>query len=129
MAKSIRVNTKSRRGRPRTTGKGTLVGIRLQTSELAPLDKWIENQEPRPTRPEAIRRVLRDWLMGTGLLKAPQDRSNLDQHIERLEGEVAHLKPAASGKPSPATGMAMLRRGRAKSELAEAKNKRTKAPK
>ena len=49
-----------------------------------------------------------------------EDRKDLDQHIERLEGEVAHLKPAASAKPSPATGMAMLRRGRAKSDLAKA---------
>jgi transcriptional regulator with XRE-family HTH domain len=62
---------------------------------------------------------------GARLRKHRQDRNNLDQHIERLEGEVAHLKPAASGKPSPATGMAMLRRGRAKSELAKAKNKRS----
>jgi hypothetical protein len=46
-----------------------------------------------------------------------------DRHIVRLEGEVAHLKPAASGNPSPARGMAMLRRGRAKSDLAKAKNK------
>jgi DNA-binding XRE family transcriptional regulator len=62
--------------------------------------------------------------------KPRQDRANLDQHIERLEGEVAHLKPSATGKPSPATGMAMLRRGRAKSDLAKAKNKRAKgAPK
>jgi hypothetical protein len=29
------------------------------------------------------------------------------------------------GAPGPATGMAMLRKGRAKRELAEAKNKRT----
>jgi hypothetical protein len=66
---------------------------------------------------------------GVRLRKHRQDRNNLDQHIERLEGEVAHLKPAAAGKPSPATGMAMLRRGRAKSDLATAKNKRAKAPK
>jgi hypothetical protein len=105
------------------------VRIRLQASELAPLDRWIENQEPRPTRPEAIRRVLRNWLIGAGLLKAREDRSNLDQHIEHLESEIANLKPAASGKPSPASGMAMLRRGRAKSELAKAKNKRAKVSK
>ena len=63
---------------------------------------------------------------GVRLRNRRQDRSNLDEHIGRLEGEVAHLKPAASGKPSPATGMAMLRRGRAKSDLAKAKNKRAK---
>jgi transcriptional regulator with XRE-family HTH domain len=66
---------------------------------------------------------------GVRLRKHRQDRNNLDQHIDRLQGEVAHLKPAASGEPSPDTGMAMLRRGRAKSDLAKAKNKRAKAPK
>jgi transcriptional regulator with XRE-family HTH domain len=60
-------------------------------------------------------------------LRKREDRKNLDRHIEHLEGEVAHLKPVASGKPSPETGMAMLRRGRAKNDLASAKNKRAKA--
>jgi transcriptional regulator with XRE-family HTH domain len=54
---------------------------------------------------------------------------SLDDYIEHLEGKVAGLKDEASRKPSPATGMAMLRRGRAKSELAKAKNKRAKGPK
>jgi transcriptional regulator with XRE-family HTH domain len=63
---------------------------------------------------------------GVRLRKQRQDRANLDQHIEHMEGEVARLKPAASAKPSPATGMAMLRRGRAKSDLAKAKNRRAK---
>jgi hypothetical protein len=43
MAKSIRVSTK-RRGRPKTTGKGELIGVRI----LPPLLK----------RPEAIRRFV-----------------------------------------------------------------------
>jgi hypothetical protein len=59
-------------------------------------------------------------------LRKREDRKNLDQHIEHLEGEVAHLKPATSGKPTPARCTAMLRRGRAKSDLAKAKNKRSK---
>jgi hypothetical protein len=48
--------------------------------------------------------------------KAPDDRKNLDRHIQHIEREVADLKPAASGKPSPDTGIAMLRRGRAKND-------------
>jgi transcriptional regulator with XRE-family HTH domain len=66
---------------------------------------------------------------GVRLRKRHEDRNNLDQHIHRLEGEVTHLKEAAIGKPSPEKGMAMLRRGRAKSDLAKAKNKRAKASK
>jgi hypothetical protein len=66
---------------------------------------------------------------GVRMRKRQEDRKNLDQHIHRLEGEVTHLKEAATGKPSPEKGMAMLRRGRAKSDLAKAKNKRTKGSK
>jgi len=47
----------------------------------------------------------------------------------RLGRATTHLKEAAIGKPSPEKGMAMLRRGRAKSDLAKARNKRAKASK
>jgi hypothetical protein len=56
------------------------------------------------------------------------NRQALAAHIEYLAGEVAHLKPAPSGNPSPAAGRAMPRRGRTKSDLAKARNKRAKAP-
>ena len=59
MGKSIRVITKKRRGRPVTTGKGTLIGVRLLDMPLATLDAWIADQnEPDLTRPEAIRRLV-----------------------------------------------------------------------
>jgi hypothetical protein len=59
MGKSIRANTKKRRGRPVTTGKGTLIGVRLQDAPLAQLDDWIDRQsEPDLSRPEAIRRLV-----------------------------------------------------------------------
>jgi hypothetical protein len=38
---------------------GTLLGVRLHDAALSRLDDWIAAQpEPRPTRPEAIRRLL-----------------------------------------------------------------------
>ena len=59
MARSINVITKKRRGRPVTTGKGTLIGVRLLDALLATLDGWIAKQrEPDLTRPEAIRRLV-----------------------------------------------------------------------
>ena len=59
MAKSIGVITKKRRGRPVTTGKGTLIGVRLQDDPLSTLDAWIAKQkEPGLSRPEAIRRLV-----------------------------------------------------------------------
>jgi hypothetical protein len=55
---SISDNKKSR-GRPPTTGTGTLIGVRLQPDQLAALDAWIAARpDPKPSRPEAIRVIL-----------------------------------------------------------------------
>jgi hypothetical protein len=56
MAKQT-VITKKRRG-PSPTGKGTLVGVRLQPPQLKALDAWIDKQEASLTRPEAIRAMM-----------------------------------------------------------------------
>jgi hypothetical protein len=67
MARSIRVITKKRRGRPVTTGKGTLIGVRLLDEPLAELDAWIARQEqPDLSRPEAIRRLVELGLKAKG---------------------------------------------------------------
>jgi hypothetical protein len=58
MAKSIRVYTK----RQRADAPGTMVGVRLQPDQLATLDAWIAQQDQPPTRPEAIRLILREKL-------------------------------------------------------------------
>jgi hypothetical protein len=42
--------------------------LRLHTPELDALDAWRNEQSPVPSRPEAIRIALRDWLTGLGLL-------------------------------------------------------------
>jgi len=57
MKKSIRVIKKSR-GRPKTTGTGTLIGVRLHDEALADVDRWAGGQEDKPSRPEAIRRLV-----------------------------------------------------------------------
>lgn len=63
------VITKKRRG-PAPTGKGTLIGVRLQPDLLSDLDAFIAEQpEPRPSRPDAIRRLLSDALIAMGLRK------------------------------------------------------------
>jgi hypothetical protein len=48
------VITKKRRGPP-PTGKGTLIGVRLQPAQLKALDKWIAGDM---SRPEAIRQLV-----------------------------------------------------------------------
>jgi hypothetical protein len=59
MGKSIGVITKKTRGRPVTTGRGTLIGVRILDGPLAVLDAWITKQkDPELSRPEAIRRLV-----------------------------------------------------------------------
>ena len=64
--------TKKPRGRP-ATGIGTQVQIRLQPAALARLDEWREAQGDKPTRPEAIRRLVESGLPGG--LPAPDSRA------------------------------------------------------
>ena len=51
------VITKKRRG-PAPTGKGTLIGVRIQPDQLKALDDWISKQREHRSRPEAIREIL-----------------------------------------------------------------------
>jgi hypothetical protein len=58
MAKSITVNA-NKRGRPVTTGTGTVVGVRMLDRPLAAVDAWIAKQKDQDlSRPEAIRRLV-----------------------------------------------------------------------
>jgi len=50
-----------------TTGKGTLIGVRLLDDPLASLDAWIAKHKERDlTRPEAIRRLVELGLKAKG---------------------------------------------------------------
>jgi hypothetical protein len=86
MAKSIRVSTK-KRGRPKTTGKGELIGVRILPSLLKELDAWIGDQEPRPSRPEAIRRFLERALARSSHHRSTVKRT--DQKASELADRVA----------------------------------------
>jgi hypothetical protein len=57
MAKSI-TDTPKKIGRPKTTGKGVGIMVRGHDDFLRPLDAWIAKQNPQPSRPEAIRRLV-----------------------------------------------------------------------
>lgn len=56
MIKSSSDNTTPRWKRSAT--KGTLIGVRLQPSQLKALDAWIDKQNASLTRPEAIRAMM-----------------------------------------------------------------------
>src|SRR5450432_3559171 len=42
----------------RSAVKGTLIGVRLQPSQLKALDAWIDKQDASLTRPEEIRAMM-----------------------------------------------------------------------
>lgn len=60
VARSITDNIK-KRGRP-ATGKGQMLGVRLQPELLSALDAWIGQRAVKISRPEAIRTIIADAL-------------------------------------------------------------------
>jgi hypothetical protein len=60
---AIAEKAKKKMGRPRT-GIGPQVGLRLYPDIDAALEAWIARQpDPKPSKPEAIRRILRASLL------------------------------------------------------------------
>jgi hypothetical protein len=55
MTQSTRVDTNTRKKRPKQTGQ--MVGARLQPELLKQLDDWRRAQPDLPSRPEALRRL------------------------------------------------------------------------
>ena len=63
---------KKKMGRP-PTGIGKTIGLRLYPEEEEALDAWIAKQpDPKPSRPEAIRRVLREALLQRATTLTPR---------------------------------------------------------
>lgn len=58
MSEASSVNRKSKR----PGQSGTVVGVRLQPDALSALDEWASAQADRPSRPEAIRRLVESAL-------------------------------------------------------------------
>lgn len=54
------------RGRPRRDA--TLIGVRMAPELLAALDRFIAEELPGTSRPEALRVAFRQWAQGKGLL-------------------------------------------------------------
>jgi len=59
---SILKTEKNKGGRPRTDA--TPLGLRLPPDVIMRLDAWIAGQDDRPTRVEAVRRILAAYLPG-----------------------------------------------------------------
>ncbi|MFK5597935.1 hypothetical protein ACFZ8E_13095 [Methylobacterium sp. HMF5984] len=59
-------------GRPRVDA--IPITVRAPPALVTPLDAWIADQpEPKPSRPEAIRHALTDWLTGQGYVRHRED--------------------------------------------------------
>lgn len=68
MTSSINASTK-KRGRPKTTGTGQTIGVRLHEEDLAALDRFAEEQpDPKPSRATALREAALCWLRERGYL-------------------------------------------------------------
>jgi len=81
--------SQKRRGRP-PTGTGELIGVRLQPDQLGALDKWIaRHPDPKPSRPEAIRRMVTQHLAGERLLPSRPDlrKGQRSIKVENLNAE------------------------------------------
>jgi Arc/MetJ-type ribon-helix-helix transcriptional regulator len=67
-----------KRGRPTGVTHGDFIGLRLPSSLAASLDTWMASQpEPRPSRSEAIRRLLAEALAREAAARAiPPDDLN-----------------------------------------------------
>ncbi|WP_212567914.1 ribbon-helix-helix domain-containing protein, partial [Pseudomonas syringae] len=61
------VSPQKRRG-PAPTGKGTPVGVRVQPDLLAAIDRFIEEEAPGTSRPEAVRRLATEQLIALGIM-------------------------------------------------------------
>lgn len=68
MSKSTINPTKKSRGRPPVDSEQ--INLRIQRPDLEAIDAFAADaDEGKLGRPEAIRRILRDWLIGHGYLK------------------------------------------------------------
>ena len=73
---SITVKPK-KRGRP-ATGKEPLVGFRAPPEITAAIEAFRAQEPDRPSQSEAIRRILKDWLIGHGHLQVEEESDGSD---------------------------------------------------
>jgi hypothetical protein len=83
------VITKKRRG-PLPTGKGTLIGVRLQPNELKALDKWNADDL---SRPEAIRQLI-EFALNPVCVSLQDQYTAIDAWIAK-QGEANLTRPEA----------------------------------
>jgi hypothetical protein len=98
MAKSIRASKKSRRGRPKTTGPGEQVVVRLHQPMLGSIDQWAKHNDV--TRAEAVRRLVE---LGLSNINAEGARSMIERALAGSE-PTKRTSPKAAAKASEMAG-------------------------
>ena len=120
MGKSISVLQK-KRGRP-PTGVDPLLNFRSPPDLTGRIDAWAAEQpDPKPSRSEAIRRLLEDRLSQEG---ERQSDASLDRQIVEQKAAIAQIPEHT--KPSNEAGMAAMDKALAENDLIDMKNKRTR---
>lgn len=106
MPKSIRDIPKKRgRGRPKTTGRGEGVLLRLHQPQIEAIDQWIVRQDNDFSRPEAIRRLLAIALASEGRAQK-SGKQGARKALDLAEQEVERV----SNKSLPAEEQAQRKR-------------------
>jgi hypothetical protein len=104
--------------------EGVQQHLRIPISLSRAIDAWIARQpgRPRPSRPEAIRRLLAEALRNLLLVEGQrQSDASLDRQISEQETAIAEM-PEYS-EPSPEAGIAAMDRALAENDLTDMKNK------
>jgi hypothetical protein len=102
MDRSTLSKSKKKRGRPTVyagrEGKGApLIGLRVPPGEMASIEGWIKAQpKPRPSRPEAIRRLAQLGLAASILARPPNPKTRAKAADMAGAAIDRHADPSAS---------------------------------
>jgi hypothetical protein len=97
MAKSITDNHKKARarGRPKTTGTTPMTGVRLSPNLESAVLKWAQLQADKPSKAEAIRRLVAQALAAKGVARRPPSKEAVRKASKLATRELEKL-----GSPS-----------------------------
>lgn len=68
-----------RRRGPKATGKGVLIGVRLQPDLLSALDRFAKTEYGPVSRPEALRTAFRHWAIAHGYVPTADEGKRPDE--------------------------------------------------
>jgi hypothetical protein len=86
---SMATGPKKSRGRPKT-GTGEQIGMRWQRALLQAIDSWRDAQWDKPSRAEAIRRLVQLGLRSRGLAAKPMTDLEIGRRIAFLLEQLDH---------------------------------------